>query len=77
MIKQDGVIIEIESTLRYDIKLEYDKMKSFNNNQIINYLKNKIMNSLEIINELRVKDFNLEDFKSDLEIFFETYKIEG
>ena len=56
--------------LQYNIKLDYEKFKNSNKQEILEMLINDILNSLTIIDELKIKDFDLAAFKHDLNKFF-------
>lgn len=52
--------------LAYDIKLNYECLKSSNDDECKRILDYNLIASLEIIKELEIEDFNLEEFRDDL-----------
>lgn len=71
-IKSEGFEYEIEKCLSYDIKLDFETFKSSSEMEAKKYLSEEILKSLEIIGTMKsiIKDFNLINFKKDLENYF-------
>lgn len=63
---------DIEKCLTYDIKLDFETFKNFSEIEAKKYLSLEILKSLEIIEVMKskIKDFNLINFKKDLEDYF-------
>jgi hypothetical protein len=69
---KDGVNFEIEKTLEYDIKLDYEKYMGLDEKSkermIITSIKNSI-NELKTIKKISNLDFNFEQFSDELKGF--------
>ena len=71
-IKSEGFEYDIEKCLSYDIKLDFETFKSSSEMEAKKYLSEEILKSLEIIGTMKskIKDFDLINFKKDLENYF-------
>ncbi|WP_321418273.1 Imm44 family immunity protein [uncultured Desulfobacter sp.] len=56
--------------LEYDIKLDHSEFKNFDKKQIQLMVAKEILASLSVINELKIKNFEINNFKTDLRQFF-------
>jgi len=78
--KLTGEVIEIEKTLKYEIKFNDEQLINFTGgNDILSreILAAEILNSLSNLDKLpkKVKDFDKEKFRADMEQFFKEQKI--
>ncbi len=75
IIRQDNIGIEIESSLRFDLKLSYEKFAQANEIDAIRLLALELLNSLNVLDELKIKDFNSIRFKEDFRIYLSEQKV--
>jgi hypothetical protein len=69
-IIQDGNVLLLYNTLRYDIKLDFEFFLNKSNDHCKYYLADKILNSVDFISQINmIKDFDLVKFKTDLKNF--------
>ena len=71
IINQHCTRFEIHSTLRYDIKLNFNKITNMKDIELISYIKGSIIDSLYIIESLKIEAFDTNIIKNDLTVFFE------
>ncbi len=65
--EKGGIKYEIEKTVEYDIKIDYETFKQLNKNKAQELLAEKILESISIISKIKkIKDFNIESFSFDL-----------
>lgn len=70
-ITHDGITIEVENALEYDIKLDHERFKSVDQNECLKMLAQEIFYSIDKIDTVKkIKDFDKERFKADLESYF-------
>lgn len=71
-IKSEGFEYDIEKCLEYSIKLDFETFKNSSEEEAKKYLSQEILKSLEIIDRMKskIKDFDLVNFKKDLENYF-------
>ena len=70
-ITYDGITVELEDALEYDIKPDYFSIKEADEIGIRKTLAGEILQSLGKIDTVKkIKDFDREGFKEDLESFF-------
>ncbi|QOG04746.1 hypothetical protein [Flavobacterium sp. MDT1-60] len=76
-IKSEGFEYDIEKYLEFDLKLDFEIIKIASNGEAKKYLAQEILKSLDIIEtmEAKIKDFDLINFKRDLEDYFKEKKI--
>lgn len=65
-IVHDGVEHELESALRYDLKLNFKDINGETESRIATILEDQIIASLDIFDKLDIKDFDKEAFKVEL-----------
>ncbi|MCM0666907.1 hypothetical protein [Flavobacterium tyrosinilyticum] len=72
-IRSEGFEYEVEKCLEYSIKLDFETFKNFSEIEAKKHLSLEILKSLEIIETMKskIKDFDLINFKKDLENYFE------
>lgn len=70
--KTDGFSYDVEKSLGYDIKLDFEKLKNGTELERMQQLAFEIISSLSIFDKMKtkIKDFNFEKFKVDLEAYF-------
>ena len=62
--------IKVKKQLEYDIKLDHERFKNSNEDEIKKMVARSVIDSLGIIEELEIKDFDLKLFREDLILFF-------
>jgi len=75
IIIQNNAEIELESTLRFDLKLSFEKFLRANEFEARTMLALEVLNSLNVLNKLKIKDFNNESFVEDLRSYIVKQKI--
>ncbi|WP_426486239.1 hypothetical protein [Flavobacterium sp. 2] len=71
-VKSEGFEYDIEKYLEFDLKLDFEIIKIASEHEAKKYLVQEILKSLEIIDTMKskFKDFDLVNFKKDLENYF-------
>ncbi|CAD0007110.1 hypothetical protein FLACHUCJ7_03180 [Flavobacterium chungangense] len=71
-VKSEGFEYDIEKCLEFDLKLDFEIIKKASDDEAKKYLSKEILKSLDIINTMKskIKDFDLINFKQDLENYF-------
>ena len=61
---------EVEDSVGYDVKLDYSKYSSYQEDEFMSHLKSEIFSSIQILNQIkRLKKFDFEAFAAELEGF--------
>lgn len=68
----EGVPFILENSFEYDINLDFETFKNDTEEECRLLLAKEILSSLSIVESMKskLKDFDLERFKADLEIYF-------
>lgn len=74
VIVQDRNIMELESSLRFDLKLSYSKFSDANRVDALRILAGEIINAVTALDTHRIKDFNKSAFQQDLYNYFVQYR---
>jgi protein-tyrosine-phosphatase len=71
-IKSEGFEYEVEKCLEYSIKLDFETFKNSSEVEAKKHLAQEILKSLDTIETMKskIKDFDLINFKKDLEKYF-------
>ncbi|MCW3162845.1 Imm44 family immunity protein [Chryseobacterium oryctis] len=72
IIKSEGFEYEIEKCLEYSIKLDFEEFQSSSEEERKKIISREILLSLDTLESIKkkIKDFNWEQFKQDLENYF-------
>ena len=65
-IIQDDRPYELNNTLIYDIKLNYDKVIKAHKNELIEILSEEVIKSLQAFKSVKIKSFDSERFVHDI-----------
>lgn len=77
VINPDGIPFTLEDNFEYSIKIDFETFKNGTEEECRRLLAKEILQSLKVLDDMKgkIKDFNIEEFKADLEKYFKAKEL--
>lgn len=70
VLRQGGIIMELESSLRFDVKLPFNEFANADEIRAFQILADEMLNAITTLDTTRIQDFNKSAFREDLYAYF-------